>query len=266
VSYKVYQLDALDPIEWSQASWRMGGEIADDCEEELIHEVLLRHLPRDGLIADAGCGTAKWTRHLRRRGYRVFGIDISPRAAALARAQDPNVALVVADTRRAPLRDHSLDAVMSIGVVEHEESGPLPALRELHRLLKPGGLLVLDVPYNSLLRRVVTNHLLDWVTRRRRRARWQLGFMEYRFSRREVRRFLEQTGFEPLSAHPNDFRPPKNVGLWVDYHNVVFDPYKPPSPEEIFVLPSRLARVAATFMRRAPWLACGTVTFVARAR
>ncbi|HJQ83766.1 MAG TPA: class I SAM-dependent methyltransferase [Candidatus Binatia bacterium] len=228
--------------------------------------MLLRHLPRGGLIADAGCGTGKWTSHLHRLGYRVFGIDISPNAAALARARDPNVALVVADTRRAPLRDHALDAVISLGVVEHEEHGPLPALRELRRLLKPGGILVLDVPYNSLLRRLLTNHMLDWATWRRRRARWNLGFMEYRFTRREVRGFLEQTGFEPLSAHPNDYRPPKNIGLWVDYHNIIFDPYKPPAPSEIFMLPPRLRRLAATVTTRAPWLACGTITFVARAR
>ena len=90
--------------------------------------------------------------------------------------------------------------------------------------------------------------------------------MEYRFSRSEVRRFLEESGFEPISAHPNDYRPPKNVGLWVDYTNLIFDPYKPPAPHDIFMLPPRLRGVAAAASRRAPWLACGTVTFLARAR
>jgi SAM-dependent methyltransferase len=267
VSYKVYLLDALGPIEWSQATWLIGGEaIGDDCDEELIHEVMLRHLPRDGLIADAGCGTGKWTSHLRRRGYRTIGIDISPRAAATARARDPALALVVGDTRRAPLGDHAFDAVISLGVVEHEESGPVPALRELHRLLKPGGTLVLDVPYNSPLRRLVTNRVHDWVTRRRRRAGWKLGFTEYRFSGREVRRFLEEAGFEPLSVHPNDYRPPKNIGVWVDWHNIRFNPLVPSVPEHMFMLPRRLRRIVGVLNRRVPWVACGAITFIARAR
>jgi SAM-dependent methyltransferase len=267
VSYKVYMLDALGPIEWSQAEWRIiGSAVPDNCEQELIHDVFLRWLPRDGLIADAGCGSAKWTTHLRQLGYRMIGIDLSPEATAIARSRDRELPLLVADTRRTPIRDHALDAVISLGVVEHEESGPIPALRELHRVLKPGGILVLDVPYNSLVRRLVVNPLHRWVTHRRRRANWRLGFSEYRFSGGEIRGFLRESAFEILGAYPNDCQPPKNVGLWVDYTNLIFDPFFPPAPDELFVLPRPLDRVASVLIRRAPWLACGMITFVARAR
>jgi hypothetical protein len=87
--------------------------------------------------------------------------------------------------------------------------------------------MVLAVPYNNPLRRFFVNHLQSYVTRKRRRASWKLGFAEYRFSAREVEDFLRQCGFAAESWHPNDLRPPKNMGLWVDYNNLIMNPFRP---------------------------------------
>lgn len=259
-------LNTLSPIEWSQAAWRLeGGNITLDCELELIQPIFLDHLPKYGVIVDAGCGTAKWVMYLRRLGYRVIGIDISHEACVIAQGAEPGIELIVADTQRAALRDHSVDAVISLGVVEHDEAGPVRALRELHRILKPGGLLILDVPYNNLLRRLILNPLHSHMIRRRRRAKWPLGFSEYRFSAREVRKFLVQAEFEPIRAYPNDLRPPRNLGLWVDYHNIVFNPFCPPKLEELFVLPGLAGKLGGVLIRWAPWVACGEIVYVARA-
>jgi SAM-dependent methyltransferase len=233
---------------------------------ELVHDVVLRSLPAGARVVDAGCGLGKWPSALRRHGHRAVGLDLSAAALAVARAHDPTVPLVAGDSRCLPLRTHALDAVLSVGVVEHEEAGPLASLHELHRILKPGGTLILDVPYDNWLRRLAMNHLQTWVTRRRRRAGWQLGFSEYRYTHREVVDFLRAAGFEPLSAHPNDRRPPKNVGVWVDWHNLVFDPFHPTPPAQLFVLPPLAARLVGALVRHAPWLVCGTITVVARAR
>ena len=267
MAYKIYLLDNLSPIEWSQAVWRLEGAVptSEDCDRELIHGVMLRHLPQGGLIADAGCGAGRWPIHLRRLGYRVVGIDISPEAGRAAHAEDPGLPITVGDVRRVPLKDGSVDAVLSLGVVEHDERGPDEALREARRILKPGGLLILSVPFNNLFRRVLVNRLQSWVTWRRRRALMRLGFVEYRFTRGEVRDFLERTGFRVLAAHPNDYLPPKNVGVWVDYQNLFFNPFQRRAREELFVLAGMKGKIAAGVTRWVPWLVCGEVTFVARA-
>jgi len=268
VSYKVYLWDSLSAIEWSQAAWRIEGTTvsAEACDGELIHDVLLRHLPKEGLILDAGCGTAKWPIYLRGRGYRCIGVEISADACRLARNIDRDLPLARADTRRAPIRTASVDAVLSLGVVEHDEAGPLAGLRELHRVLKPGGLLALAVPFNNVFRRLLVNHLLTYVTWKRRRASMRLGFAEYRFTSREVAGFLAEAGFEPVAIYPNDLLPPKVMGLWVDRDNLVSNPLLEKGPKQLFVLDGLQGRIARAALRWTPWLVCGEVVFIARAR
>ncbi|MEO8601004.1 MAG: class I SAM-dependent methyltransferase [bacterium] len=268
MSYKIRMLDALSPIEWSQATWRIeaGAVTTDECDRKLITPRLLEYLPRDGLIVDAGCGTAKWVIFLRRLGYRVVGIDISLEASRRARRAAPDTPIVVADAQRTPLPDASVDAILSLGVVEHDEAGPQAALRELRRILRPDGVLMLEVPFDNLLRRLLTNHIDRLVNWRRRRAGWKLGFSEYRFALRELRGLLEHAGFEVQRAWPDDYRPPHNMGLWVDYCNITFNPFFPPRPDELFLLPGRAGRILTAIAARLPWLTGGEVIVLARPR
>jgi SAM-dependent methyltransferase len=267
MSFKIYLWDSLTPIEWSQAAWRVEGASvsAEACEGEMIRDVLPRYLPKDGLIVDAGCGTAKWPIYLRRAGYRTLGVEISHDACRFARQNDRTLPLIGADTRRMPLKTACADAVLSLGVVEHDEAGPLENLRELRRILKPGRLLVLAVPFNNLFRRLLVNHLQRYVTWRRRRQKMSLGFAEYRFTKREVRRFLRQSGFEPIAAYPNDLRPPKVMGLWVDYDNLFANPFVARGPDDLFIMPGLKGRLARALVRLVPWFVCGEVVFIARA-
>jgi SAM-dependent methyltransferase len=166
--------------------------------------------------------------------------------------------------RRTPLRDAVVDAVISLGVVEHDEAGPQAALAEARRIIKRGGTLVLAVPFNNVFRRAIGNHLMSWVTRRRLADGHRLGFNEYRFSKRELRRYLRAAGFEPLAAYPNDLRPPKNMGLWVDWNNAMFNPLRP-NTGAMFEFPGLLGRLVNALQRYTPWLICGEVVFVCRA-
>ncbi len=266
MSYKVYLSGGLSAVEWSQAVWKIEGRTVavDECEQDLLHRVLLERLPKDGLIVDAGCGTARLPIYFQRLGYRFMGVEVDHDACVIGKENEPRVALVQADVRRMPLRSSAVDAVVSLGVVEHDEAGPLAALREARRILKPHGLLVLSVPYNNLFRRVLVNRLHDALTRRRRRAGAELRFAEYRFSKPEISDLLRQAGFEVVTVYPSDALPPRTVGLWVDYNNLVrrADAAAPP---ELFRLPGLAGRVASRLLRWVPWLVCGEVAFVAHA-
>jgi SAM-dependent methyltransferase len=204
-------------IEASQIFW--SHDSVDDhiglCAYETTLPIFLGQLPKDGVILDAGCGLARWVFYLREKGFRVLGTDYAH--AALARARETRPApLFCSDTLRMPIADGALAGIISLGVIEHAPEGPAEALRELHRVLRPGGIALVAVPYNNPWRRGLINHLRRFRDWQKQRAGFKLDFAEYRFSARELSGFLRDAGFEVLSMHADDFNPPLGKGLWVD--------------------------------------------------
>ena len=102
-------------------------------------------------VLEAGCGRNCWiTGKLREEGFdmRVVGVDIDP---ACLENEDVDVAQV-ASLDRIPLDSESVDLVMSGWVFEHL-SDPVVVLKEIHRVLKPGGILIFWTPnlYNPTM-------------------------------------------------------------------------------------------------------------------
>ncbi|MFF5231915.1 class I SAM-dependent methyltransferase [Dactylosporangium sp. NPDC000521] len=104
-------------------------------------------LPPGGVVVDAGCGTGRALPVLRAAvgpSGTVIGLDHTPQM--LAKAQEKgNGGLVLADASRLPFADGSVDAVFAAGLVMHLPD-PVDGLRELARVTKPGGRLVLFHP------------------------------------------------------------------------------------------------------------------------
>lgn len=117
----------------------------------LIERALREALPGEATILDAGCGTgglirreaAKWP------GWGWTGVDVDPLACSLARERT-GARIVEAPLERLPFGDATFDAVTCADVIYHLEDD-LAALRELQRVLKPGGRLVLNVPAHAWL-------------------------------------------------------------------------------------------------------------------
>ena len=266
MSFTYYSVDT--GVEASQIFWTADSvdAHADLCRYETTLPVFLQHLPRNAPILDAGCGLARWVIYLRQRGYRVYGVDRAHAALVQAQRASP-LPLCAADTLQLPLKDEVLGGIISLGVVEHVLTGPVPSLRELRRVLKPNGVALVAVPYNNPWRRVLLNHLRrlrDW---QKRRAGLQLDFAEYRFSARELAAFLQQAGFEVLSVHADDFHPPLGKGLWVDsssffgYRAGLFDMAPGHKRWEL----NRRGRMLQGLANRiTPWLIAGGVLAVAR--
>jgi ArsR family transcriptional regulator len=109
--------------------------------------VLRSLVPAEWTVADLGCGTGAFAAELARSGARVVGVDQSAAMLRVARRATrglPNVALHQASLEATPLPDRSCDAALLLLVLSYVAAVE-PVLREAHRILVPGGrLLVVD--------------------------------------------------------------------------------------------------------------------------
>ena len=146
----------------------------------LVFQTLEQELPdwRQKSILDAGCGTGAILEQLGNPARNV-GVDLAPEAIALCRKRGlTNV--VQADVAALPFGDNNFDAVISSSVIYHQwVNNPAEVLRELGRVLRPGGLLLLNVPAFQFLH---SAHDEAVMTARR-------------FRRKDVRRLVQQSGF-----------------------------------------------------------------------
>jgi SAM-dependent methyltransferase len=120
-----------------------------------LHDFLEKSIPsmaKDAQVLDVGCGTGAWLKRLGGLGYRnLAGIDIDVGPPKLGETTLNQVDL---DWEEFPFEDASFDLVTSIEVIEHLENTGV-YLREVMRVLKPGGYFLLTTPNTqSLLARL----------------------------------------------------------------------------------------------------------------
>jgi len=116
-----------------------------------LHRHVVRSLTGElpaagGRVLDAGCGTGGLLRRLReaRPHWQLTGVDFSPLACALARERTGGEVLEGSITAL-PFAAATMDAIVSCDVV-CQVADPAQALREFHRCLKPGGVVVVTMP------------------------------------------------------------------------------------------------------------------------
>lgn len=93
---------------------------------------------------DAGCGTGYQSAILAAHGYLTHGVDVSTRLLAVARDRLPGVALVRATVERLPYPPEAFDVVCCCGSTLSFVAEPERAVAEMARVLRPGGLLLLE--------------------------------------------------------------------------------------------------------------------------
>ena len=104
-------------------------------------------LNADSRILDYGCGYGRCLGDLFRAGFgNLIGFDFSPAMISAARAQFPEISFEVVQSSTIPLPDASVDGALLFSVLTcvPTDDGQRSIIRELRRVLRPGGLLYIS--------------------------------------------------------------------------------------------------------------------------
>lgn len=150
-----------------------------------------QHIEKGNHIADLGCGDGYGAYKLYKEGYRVTGLDLSHDMIERAnkRLETDRLSFVQGDLIKLPFQDESFDGLMAVNSLEWTEV-PYEGLKEMKRVLKPGGKLCIGIlgptampRVNSYRRvygeKVVCNTMMPW----------------------ELEKMAEETGWRILDGH-----------------------------------------------------------------
>lgn len=161
-----------------------------DCLDRLAREV------RDlGPICDMGCGPGQIARYLHRQGVKTLGVDLSAKMVAEAQRLNPEIHFHQGNMLSLPDPDNSWGGIAAFYCIIHiPREQIVEALREMRRVLKPGGILLITFHIGTEIK-----HLDEW---------WEkqvnLDFAFYLPS--EMESWLNEAGFEleeTLVREPN---------------------------------------------------------------
>jgi ubiquinone/menaquinone biosynthesis C-methylase UbiE len=166
-----------------------------------IVETLAKHVKLEGLaVLEVGAGTGRDAGEIASLGADVSALDYSEESLRLMRrALGESARIVCGDARALPFRSASFDVVYHQGLLEHFRD-PSAVLDENVRILKRGGVLLVDVPqkyhYYTLAK-----HVLIAL------GKWFAGW-EGEFTAAGLRRLVESRGMRVLAVYGHNMSPP----------------------------------------------------------
>jgi SAM-dependent methyltransferase len=120
--------------------------------ERHLAALLKRRRPQGGRIVEVGCGYGNFLAQIKEQPWRITALEVSQTALEYARARIPNAEFHQTTLEDADILPESHDCVAMIAVLEHVKN-PRAAIAKVSGWLRPGGLLVIQVPYvNAFIR------------------------------------------------------------------------------------------------------------------
>lgn len=109
-------------------------------------ELINRYFKR-GKILDLGANPFHITYCLKQWGFDVTGVDINPDSfTAFLKKYDLDIKRANMETEKLPFKNNTFDFIIFNEVFEHLRINPILTLKEINRVLKPGGILLLTTP------------------------------------------------------------------------------------------------------------------------
>ncbi|MBI4707957.1 MAG: class I SAM-dependent methyltransferase [Candidatus Omnitrophica bacterium] len=119
-----------------------------------IMDIIMPYLFKEGICLEAGCGLGPYLIKISSLGYNMVGIDYQVECLRKIKEFQDKQKVLTADVRRTPFQDNIFNTYLSFGVIEHFPEGPVEALKEAYRVLRPNGKLLVFVPYYNILKRL----------------------------------------------------------------------------------------------------------------
>ena len=183
---------------WAGSYDRQPGNLMLDLDADLVKELLAPVSLRGRELVDLGCGTGRhWPLLLEMQPARIRGFDSSPGMIDRLKEKFNGAQAFVSDGPALPgVADGSVDLLISTLTIAHIEA-PAAYFKEWHRVLKPGGLVLITDYHPEALARgakrtfrhqnetiAIRNHVhsLDWL----RSMAGQLGWDELRFIEKRI--------------------------------------------------------------------------------
>ncbi len=188
----------MDSLETINFKTRQAYNLAAQRYHELFHAEMnqkeydrqlldrfITYFNKDSLVCDAGCGPSGHIgRYLFEKGIPVLGVDIAERCVELARENNPCMRFERCDMGELPFGAETFDGVIAYySIIDTPKDRVGRFFREFHRVLKPGGCLLMAVKAG-----ITEGYLTELLG-----IETEIYFSL--FTQEEIRRYYEEAGF-----------------------------------------------------------------------
>ncbi|MDO8659044.1 MAG: class I SAM-dependent methyltransferase [Candidatus Parcubacteria bacterium] len=151
-------------------------------ETHIFNASLIKTYIQRKKVLDIGCWTGQLEKLILQETKELIGLEPDNDAVRVAKKTIPGVSFFVGTAEKLPFKDNSFDTIIFLDVIEHiPAQTELTCLKEINRVLKPKGILILSTNYKHPV-----GVLFD-------PSFWAFGHRHY--GKSELKNMLTQTGF-----------------------------------------------------------------------